>query len=164
MSRPCGFGGENRDGVQGKNDHRSAVNWRGSASTWNCFTDTEQMCASSHLSPSPHFLSPREPGNGDLAASVRPAPSVPSGKLTSASHPLPVESPRPLTCSRHPPGSVPRATGRLAPTPARVGKLQPPSRAQPVSRAPSGPQTCAASKLLGTQGLPFSCLGKSDAS
>lgn len=44
-----------------------------------------------HLSPFPHLLSPGEPGDGDLAASVRPAPSVPSGKLTSAAHPLPVE-------------------------------------------------------------------------
>ena len=28
MSRPCGFGGENKEGLQSKNDHRSAVNWR----------------------------------------------------------------------------------------------------------------------------------------
>lgn len=44
MSRPCGFGGENKEGLQGKNDDRSAVNWRGSASTWNCFTDRINMC------------------------------------------------------------------------------------------------------------------------
>ena len=93
MSRPCGFGGENKEGLQGKNDHRSAVNWRESASTWNCFTFTcasfqTRLCSSVSF---PHLLSPGEPGDSNLAASVRPTPSVPSGKLTSAAHPPPVE-------------------------------------------------------------------------
>ena len=80
-SRPCGFGGENKEGLQVLGTVSRTQNKRVQVSKQDYV----------HLSPFPHLLSPGEPGDGDLAASVRPAPSVPSGKLTSAAHPLPVE-------------------------------------------------------------------------